>query len=266
MDLGYKDKAVIVTGGGSNIGRAISLTFAGEGANVVIAEIDTSQGEKVAKEADALKAGGKTIVAQCDVTDLDSVSAMIQKTIDEFGRVSALVNNVGWDQLMLFTETTPDFWDKIISINYKGALNCTKAILTHYIDNNGGSIVSMSSDASRMGEFREAVYGGCKAAINSFMKTIARENGKFGVRCNAVCPGVTIPGSSEDVGAQSMWADRQIGFDDDQLEKIKRAYPLRKIGKPQDVANTVVFLSSELVAGHITGQVVSVSGGYSMVG
>ncbi len=266
MDLGYKDKAVIVTGGGSNIGRAISLTFAGEGANVVIAEIDPSQGEKVAKEADALKAGGKTIVTQCDVTDLDSVSAMIQKAIDEFGRVSALVNNVGWDQLMLFTETTPDFWDKIISINYKGALNCTKAILTHYIDNNGGSIVSMSSDASRMGEFREAVYGGCKAAINSFMKTIARENGKFGVRCNAVCPGVTIPGSSEDVGEQSMWADRQIGFDDDQLEKIKRAYPLRKIGKPQDVANTVVFLSSELVAGHITGQVVSVSGGYSMVG
>lgn len=266
MDLGYKGKGVIVTGGGSNIGRAISLAFAREGANLAIAEIDTSQGEKVVKLANDLKAGGRTIVVQCDVTSLDSVNAMVQKVISEFGRVHVLVNNVGWDHLMLFTETTPDFWDKVISINYKGALNCTKAILPHFIDNKGGAIVSMSSDASRMGEFREAVYGGCKAAINSFMKTIARENGKFGIRCNAVCPGVTIPGSSEEVGERSMWADRQLGFSDDQLEKIKRAYPLRKIGTPQDIGNAVVFLASDAVAGHITGQVLSVSGGYSMVG
>jgi NAD(P)-dependent dehydrogenase (short-subunit alcohol dehydrogenase family) len=117
-----------------------------------------------------------------------------------------------------------------------------------------------------MGEFREAVYGGCKAAINSFMKTITRENGKFGIRCNTICPGVTVPDSSDDVGDNSMWSGREMGFSEDQMAKIVRAYPLRKIGSAQDIANAVVFISSSSVAGHITGQVLSVSGGYSMIG
>lgn len=266
MDLGYKGKTVIVTGGGSNIGRSISLCFANEGANVVIADYDLPQAEKTAAQANTLKAGGKTIAIQCDVTNLDQVKAMIAKAISEFGRISVLVNNVGWDNLMLFLETTPDFWDKVININYKGVLHCTHSILPHMIEKGGGAIVSISSDASRMGEFKEAVYGGCKAAINSFMKTIGREVGRHGIRANTVCPGVTIPKEPEQIGEKSMWRSNQGLFSQEQLDKIARGYPLRKVGRPDDIAHAVVFLASDVAAGHVTGQVLSVSGGYSMVG
>lgn len=266
MDLGLAGKGVVVTGGGSNIGRSISLCFAREGANVVIADFDVPQAEKTAAEANALKAGGRTSVVQCDVTRLDEVKAMFNKATSDLGRVDALVNNVGWDNLMLFLETTPEFWDKVININYKGVLNCTHSILPHMIEKGGGSIVSISSDASRMGEFREAVYGGCKAAINSFMKTIGRENGRHGIRANVVCPGVTVPKEPEQIGEKSMWRSTQGLFSEDQLEKIARGYPLRKVGRPDDIAYAVVFLSSSIAAGHVTGQVLSVSGGYSMVG
>jgi NAD(P)-dependent dehydrogenase (short-subunit alcohol dehydrogenase family) len=173
---------------------------------------------------------------------------------------------VGWDKLMFFTQTTPDLWQKLIAINYLGVLNCTENALDYLIPAGGGSIVSISSDASRQGEPREAVYGGLKAAVNSFMKTIAKENGRFGVRCNVVCPGVTIPDDPAEVGERSMWAKRGAMFTDEQLEKVAKALPLKKIGKPQDIANAVLFLASDRVAGHITGQVLSVSGGYSMVG
>ena len=111
-----------------------------------------------------------------------------------------------------------------------------------------------------------AVYGGTKAAINSFMKTIARENGRVGIRCNVVCPGVTIPEGDEEVGESSMWRDRDSMFTPEQLQKVARELPLRKIGRPQDVANAVAFLASDAVAGHVTGQVLSVSGGYTMIG
>jgi len=264
MDLGYKGKSVVVTGGGSNIGRAISLTFAKEGANVTIGDIDMSQAEKVVKEADALNAGGKTILAKCDITNMDDVQAMFKKANDEFGQVDVLVNNVGWDKLMLFTETTPDFWEKIISINFRGMLNCTKTALDYMIEKKTGAIVSISSDASRQGEFKEAVYGGMKGAVNSFMKTIARENGRFGIRANVVCPGVTVPVEDMEIGEQSMWKGGM--FTPEQLQKVAKAYPLRKIGKPEDIANAVVFMASNLGAGHITGQILSASGGYSMVG
>jgi NAD(P)-dependent dehydrogenase (short-subunit alcohol dehydrogenase family) len=266
MDLDYKGKTVVVTGGGSNIGRAISLTFAREGANVVIGDVDTEQAEKVVKEANALNAGGKTITVKCDVTSLDNVQAMFKKGFEEFGQIDVLVNNVGWDNLMLFVDTTPDFWNKVITINYVGVLNCTKTALDYMIEKKSGAIVSISSDASRQGEFKEAVYGGVKAAVNSFMKTIGRENGRNGIRANIVCPGVTVPSEDVEIGDKSMWKQSKDFFTPEQLEKISKAYPLRKIGKPQDIANAVVFLGSNKAAGHITGQVLSVSGGYSMVG
>ena len=263
MDLGYKGKTVVVTGGGSNIGRSISLTFAKESANVMIGDIDTEQAEKVVKEADALNAGGKTITTKCDVTSMSDVQAMFKKANDAFGQIDVLVNNVGWDQLMLFTETTPELWSKIININYVGVLNCTKTALDYMIERKTGSIVCISSDASRQGEFKEAVYGGVKGAINSFMKTIGRENGRFGIRANIVCPGVTVP-EPDEIGEKSMW--KQSMFTPEQLQKIAKAYPLRKVGKGQDIANAVVFIASNEGAGHITGQILSVSGGYSMVG
>ena len=137
---------------------------------------------------------------------------MIGAADERYGSVDVLVNCVGWDQLMFFTETTPELWEKIIRLNYVGVLNCTKAALAYMVPQQRGSIVAISSDASRQGEPREAVYGGVKAAINSFMKTIAKENGRAGIRCNVVCPGVTIPEDDDEVGETSMWHDKDSMF------------------------------------------------------
>lgn len=265
MDLELKGKSVVVTGGGSNIGRSIVLAFAKEGANITIGDIDIEQAGKVAEAAKKLGASDCRVI-KTDVTDFDQAQALMKGAVDATGTVDALVNNVGWDKLMFFTQTTPDLWQKIIQINYVGVLNCTRAALEVMIDRKQGSIISTSSDASRQGEPREAVYGGCKAAVNSFMKTIAKENGRYGVRCNAVCPGVTVPEDDEEVGETSMWADKDSMFSDDQFAMIAKTLPLRKLGRPRDIANSVVFLSSNAVAGHVTGQVLSVSGGYSMIG
>ncbi|MEQ8663135.1 MAG: SDR family oxidoreductase [Gammaproteobacteria bacterium] len=264
MELELQEKAVIVTGGASNIGRAIVLGFAREGAKVMIGDIDSRQAAVVADEARA--AGAAAVeVASCDVTDLAQVEAMFRQTTDAFGGLDVLVNNVGWDSLMFFTQTTPDLWEKIIRVNFVGVLNCTYTALAIMAPQNHGAIVSISSDASRQGEPREAVYGGMKAGINSFMKTIAKENGRNGIRCNVVCPGVTIPAEDVEVGANSMWVNKDAMFTAEQLEKVAKSLPLKKIGRPGDVANAVVFLASA-AAGHVTGQVLSVSGGYSMIG
>jgi 2-hydroxycyclohexanecarboxyl-CoA dehydrogenase len=265
MDLDLKGKSIVVTGGGSNIGRAIVLGFAAEGAHLTIGDVDVAQAGKTAEFATKLGAASVQVV-KTDVTQLDQVQAMFKAAMDKCGAVDVLVNNVGWDSLMFFTQTTPEFWRKVIDINYVGVLNCTKTALDVMIKQNGGAIVSISSDASRQGEPREAVYGGVKAAINAFMKTIARENGRYGIRCNVVCPGVTIPATADEVGGHSMWTDMGSMFTPEQLEKIAKALPLRKVGRPQDIANAVVFLASNKVAGHVTGQVLSVSGGYSMIG
>lgn len=265
MDLGLKDQSVVVTGGGSNIGRAIVLGFAREGARVTIGDIDPAQAEKTAELARGLGAAGVQVV-RTDVTDLAQVRALFAAAGERFGPVDTLVNNVGWDQLMFFTQTTPEFWQKIIQINFVGVLNCTSVALESMVPRSRGAIVSISSDASRQGEPREAVYGGAKAAINSFMKTIAKENGRYGIRCNVVCPGVTIPEAKDEVGGTSMWAKIDDMFTPEQLERIAKALPLRKVGRPADVANAVLFLASPLAAGHVTGQVLSVSGGYSMIG
>ncbi len=265
MDLELKGKSVIVTGGGSNIGRAIVLGFAAEGANITIGEIDAEQGGLV---AEAAKAAGAADVhlAPCDITDHAQVQTMVQSAVERNGAVDVLVNNVGWDKLMFFSQTTPDFWQKIIQVNYVGNLNCTHAVLGPMIEAGHGAIVSISSDASRQGESREAVYGGTKAAVNSFMKTVAKENGRYGIRCNAVCPGVTVPETDEEVGSSSMWANKADMFTEEQFAKIANALPLKKLGRPRDIANAVLFLSSDAVAGHVTGQILSVSGGYSMIG
>lgn len=265
MDLELKNKSVIVTGAGSNIGRAIALAFAEEGAKVTIADLNTESGERVAALARECGAADAQVI-KTDVTDLSSVENLFEQVANTFGTAEALINNVGWDRLMFFTQTTPELWQKLININYVGVLNCTKTALAHMVPNGGGSIVSISSDASRQGEPREAVYGGLKAATNSFMKTIAKENGRYNIRCNCVCPGVTVPETAEEANENSMWAEKDSMFTEEQFAAIAKSLPLKRIGKPQDVANAVVFLSSQAKASYITGQVLSASGGYSMIG
>ncbi|MFC2066612.1 SDR family NAD(P)-dependent oxidoreductase [Chloroflexota bacterium] len=264
MDLGLKGKTVIVTGGVSNIGRAISLSFVKEGVNVVIADIDESQGKKVVEQAETMGTGSRCIVVRTDVTKLNEVEDMFKKALDEFKAVDVLVNNLGWSSPRPFVETDEASWDKMIALNYRTTINCIKTVLPHMMERKKGSIVSISSDAGRVGEFREAVYSGTKAAVIALSKAIAKEVGRSGVRLNAVCPGVTIP-SPDQIGESSMWQGEVIKiFTPEVLEKVVKNYPLRRLGSGEDISNAVLFLASD-AAGYITGQTLSVSGGYTMV-
>jgi 2-hydroxycyclohexanecarboxyl-CoA dehydrogenase len=265
MELNLRDKSIIVTGGGSNIGRAISLAFAREGVHLTIAEIDEAQGGKTAVEAQRLGAASAEVV-KTDVTRMDSVQAMVQAVEARRGRVDVLVNNVGWTYDRLFVEKTREEWDKEVQLNLWGMINCTRAVLDGMIARKAGVVVSMGSDAGRMGEFREAVYGACKAGIIALSKSLAREVGRHGIRLNVVCPGMTVPASDEDIGELSMWAqDANRAFATPEMKaRIAKAYPLRRIGTPEDVAPAVVFLASD-AASFVTGQTLSVSGGYTMM-
>src|SRR4030042_1145648 len=269
MDLGFKGKTVIVTGGGSNIGRAIFLTFAREGTNVVCAELDEKQGQKVIDEANALGGGGRAILIKTDVTNWDSVQAMVKKTLDKFGKIDVLANVVGWTFDRLFIEKPREEWEKEIKLNLWSVINCTRAVVDHMIERKYGKIVSMGSDAGRMGEFREVVYGGCKGAVIAMSKALARELGRYNINVNVVCPGMTIPESAEHAGKMSMSKDFGGGITHETIpqemkEKITRSYALHRICTPQEVANAVVFLASD-AASFITGQTLSVSGGYPMM-
>lgn len=259
MELGLKGKTAIVTGGGSNIGRGISLALGAEGVNVVIADYDQKQGEKTA--GDIVAKGGSAICIKTDVTKYAEVEAMVNQSLAKFNKIDILVNNVGWDEFGFFVQTTPASWDKIIDINYKGMLNCCRAVLPGMIQKKSGAIVSISSDSARVGGPREAVYSGCKGAMMSVTKTMARENGRFGIRINVVSAGATPP-KPEEIGEMSMHFGHQGPPADD--KEMLRLYPLGRVGTPQDLANAVVFLSSD-AANFITGQTLSVSGGYSMV-
>jgi 2-hydroxycyclohexanecarboxyl-CoA dehydrogenase len=262
--LGLEGKTAIVTGGGSNIGRGITLAFAEQGANVAIAELDEAQGAKVAKEANAL-GKGKVANIKADVTDWDSVLAMVKQTLDKFGQVDILVNVVGWVRDDLFVRKSREDWEKEIARNFWSDINCTRAVLDHMIERRYGKIVSIGSDAARVGQLREAVYSGCKGALISMTKSLARELGRYGININVVCPGVVIPASRELTTSESMWTEdmMKIFGTPEALEKIAKGIPLGRLGTPDDIANTVLFLASDR-AGFITGQTISVDGGYTM--
>jgi len=265
MDTGLKGKSVIVTGGASNIGRAIVLAFAEEGSHITLADIDEPQARKVAREAEAKGTGARVQVVRCDVTDYAQVEQMVRKAIDAFGGVDVLVNNVGWTVDRLFLEKPYEEWEKEVRINLWSVIHCCRAVLPHMVERGKGVVISVSSDAGKMGEYREAVYAACKAGVIALMKALAREVGRYGIRLNAVCPGLTVPQSEEEMGEQSMWRRNLQLFTPEALEKAKRAYPLRRLGTAREVADAVVFLASDR-ASFITGQALSVSGGYTMMG
>ncbi len=264
MELHLAGKTVIVTGGGSNIGRAICLAFARERVNLAVAEIDGAVGKRTAEDAERL--GAKAVAIPTDVTQWPNVQATVRAVEEQFGRVDVLVNNVGWTHDALFMEKTREEWEKEIHLNLWGMINCTRAVLDGMVARKAGAIVSMGSDAGRMGEFREAVYGACKAGVIALSKSVAREVGKFGIRLNVVCPGMTMPPADEEVGALSMWnaPENRAWMTPEMKARIAKAYPLRRVATPDDVAGAVVFLASD-VAGFITGQTLSVSGGYTMM-
>ena len=167
MDLELKEKIVVVTGGASNIGRAISFAFGDEGATVIIADMDEKKANEVAEEIKAKKSNATAV--KTDITNRDDVQKMMEKVVNEFGKIDVLVNNVGWIIDQLFMEEDPKKWERIININLKGNIYCTRAALEYMMKQNSGCIVSVSSDAGKIGEYREAVYSACKAGIIAFM-------------------------------------------------------------------------------------------------
>jgi 2-hydroxycyclohexanecarboxyl-CoA dehydrogenase len=261
MDLGLAGKTVIVTGGASNIGRAISLGFAKEGASVVVADWDFEQAQKVAA---LIQAGDrKALALKVDVTDWEQVQAMVAETLEKMGQIDVLVNSVGGNMDQYFMEETREKWQKTLNMNLWGTINCTRAVLDHMVERKTGSVINVGSDAGRIGEFREAIYSASKAGVIAMSKSLAREMGRNNIRFNVVCPGLTPP-KVDEIGEKSHWQEQLGVFTDEVLAKAAKGYPLRKVGTPEDTANAVVFLASGC-AGNVTGQTLSVSGGYTMV-
>jgi 2-hydroxycyclohexanecarboxyl-CoA dehydrogenase len=208
--------------------------------------------------------GGKAFVSSVDITDYEAVGKAIGQFEAEMGPTDVLVNNAGWTVDRLFVEQPREDWVKLLNIELWGWLNCTRAVLDHMIERRRGRIVSIGSDAGRIGEWREVVHSGAKAAVMAMSKALAKEVGRYGITVNVVSPGFT-PGRRETSGALSQWAGPQgEQFPPELLEKIAKSYPLRRLGTPEDVLPVVLLLASDL-ASYVTGQTWSVSGGYTMV-
>jgi 2-hydroxycyclohexanecarboxyl-CoA dehydrogenase len=244
-----------VTGGGRGIGRAVALALSRAGWAVGVLDLDGASAAAVA--AEIAETGGAAAGAAADVTQPATVQAGIAAIERELGPVEALVNNAGWDVLARFVEGPPELWDRVIAVNLKGALNATHAVLPGMIARGRGRIVSISSDAGRVGSSGEAVYSACKAGVIGFSKALAREVARAGITVNCVCPGPT-----ETALLASVMAGEQ---GEKVLAGMRRAIPLGRLGLPEDVAPAVVYLLSDGAA-YVTGQVLSVSGGLTMHG
>lgn len=263
MDLNLKDKAVIVTGSAMGIGKAIALTFADEGAKVVVADLDEEKGKAV---VDEIKANGTdALFVKTDVTKLADANNLAKTTVDKFGAIDVLVNCAAAWRMNFFMQMAEEDWDFEIAVCYRSVLNCARAVLEHMIPRRVGKIISIGSDAGRVGEPNQPVYSGAKAGVIAFSKALAKDVARHGILVNAVCPSMTRTERIEEIEKmiEMQGGDAWAGYQD-RMQKIVKQYPLRKLGVPQDLANMVVFLASDR-ANHITGQTISVNGGYCMV-
>jgi 2-hydroxycyclohexanecarboxyl-CoA dehydrogenase len=247
-------QVALVTGAGSGIGRAVAARLASDGAEVVVTDLDGAAAEKVAGAVTAN--GGRATALAMDVTDFAAVRRAFAAARDSAGPVDILVNCAGWDRMEPFLENHPDFWSKVIDINYRGHIHCCRAALDHMVERKRGKIVSISSDAARVGSTGEAVYSGCKGAIISFSKALAREVARYQVNVNVVCPGPTDT---------PLWWGMIEGKAEKLSESLLRAIPFRRLAQPDEIAAAVAFFASP-DADYITGQVLSVSGGMTMAG
>lgn len=248
------ERVALVTGAAQGIGRGIARTLGEQGFRVAVADLNLDAAQQTAKEISA--AGGTAIAVPIDVTDTDSVTAAVRTVEAELGPVEVVVNNAGFDDFMPFVTTTEEFWDRILDVNFKGALRVIKAVVPGMIERGFGRVVNIGSDAGRVGSSLEAVYSGAKGGIIAFTKTLAREVAAKGVTANTVCPGPT------DTPALRRFADGQ-GDAEKVIGGMTRAVPMKRLGTPEDIGPAVAFFASD-GAGFVTGQTLSVSGGLTM--
>ena len=247
------ERATIVTGAASGIGRAIAEALARAGARVAVLDLNEAGARETVAAIE--RAGGAASAHRVDITDVAQVDATIDAVAAGAGGLHVLVNCTGWDAPKPFVETTPEFWDKVLAINLKGPIACTRAALRHMIKQEYGKIVTIASDAGRVGSTGEAVYSAAKGGLIAFTKTIARETARHRINVNCVCPG---PSDTPLFQKEFAAASPKLA------ESLKRVIPWGRLGVPDDVAPAVVFLASD-DAGFITGQTLSVSGGLTMV-
>ena len=242
-------QVALVTGGGRGIGRAIAEQLARRGHRVAVADLNPDTADETAQAI-----GGLGVAL--DVTDTAAVNAGLDQVEAELGRIAILVNNAGWDEFRPFLETEEEFWDKVIELNFKGCLRTCRRAVPAMVERGYGRVVNIASDAARVGSSLEAVYSGAKGGVVALTKTLAREVARHQVTVNAVCPGPTETPMLEQMLAGGDQSARV-------LEGLRRAVPMRRLGRPDDVAGAVAFLASDRAA-FITGQTLSVSGGLTM--
>ncbi len=250
MELGLKGKVAVVTGATSGVGREIALSLAAEGAHVAV-NYRSSAAEAEALVGEITAAGGKAKAYQADVADFAAVKTMIEKIVKDFGGLNILINNAGLAMRQRFIETKPEDWRRQIDACLYGAIHCCHAAIPHLDAGKDGRIVSVIGDSSRVGESGLAIVAAARAGVVALMKSLARELGRSGTTANTVSLGlVETPHDKE-------WVDAN-------REKLVKLYPVRRLGLPADVAPMITLLASPH-SGWITGQVISISGGYSMV-
>ena len=243
-------KTAIITGSAQGIGYETAALFGEAGASVMLADI---QAGKLAEAEKELAGKGYDVASTTvDITSVDQTQAAAAATVKRFGKIDVLVNNAAFWTVKFFSKLTPDEVQKDVGITLIGTMNMTRAVLDAMIEQKGGSIVNLISDSGRTGEARLSAYAAAKAGVVGFTKSIAKENARFGIRVNGVSPSTThTPGSQ---GPLEAWGGE---------EKVVAFYPLGRLGEPSDIANAVLFFASPLTP-WVTGQILSVNGGFAM--
>ncbi len=243
-----RDKTALVTGGARGIGKTIALALAESGADVIIVDLNQSDAESAAAEIEKL--GRRAVGLSGNVSSASDVEEFIKKAANIFGKIDILVNNAGITRDTLLLRMKEEDWDAVINVNLKGAFLCTKAVSRLMMKQRYGKIINISSVVGVMGNAGQANYAASKAGIIGFTKSVAKELASRNITVNAIAPGFIVT-SMTDVLAE------------DVKENLKEQIPLGRLGTPEDIANTVLFLASD-AASYITGQTISVDGGMVM--
>ena len=240
-------KVVIVTGGSSGIGRATAIAFAREGAKVVIAARRVNEGEATVKQI--VEAGGESIFVQTDVTQAKEVQALVDRTLEQYGRLDAAFNNAGSGKGIRLIDLTEEEWEQEIAVNLKSVWLCLKYQIPAMLKSGKGAIVNMGSQGAILGVPNYTAYGAAKGGAVALTRAAAAEYAAEGIRMNAISPGAV---------ETELWANAPAGM----LEQVAAGIPMQRVGQPQDIAETVVWLCSD-AAGFITGQNIAIDGGYT---
>ena len=241
-------KVALVTGAAQGIGRAIALLLARNGADIVVSDINLEKAEETAKEIRAI--GPKATAVKVDVSNLSEVERMVEAIIEKLAKIDILVNNAGITRDKLILRMTEEDWDAVLGVNLKGTFNCTKTVIRHMAKQRSGKIVNIASVVGEMGNAGQANYSASKAGVIGLTKTIAREYAQRGINVNAIAPGYIETPMTDALPEKAK-------------EELKKLIPMERLGKPEDVAEAVLFLVCE-ESSYITGQVLNVNGGIYM--